>query len=130
MIQFLCGFLNIGEKIELNKQHEIMFIMFTMNNDGFFEFLAKTMWLFHRLWIEMKAQQLDFDRALTVLKESIFKILNDTNKATFRDELVSEYCPLIKKRLNIFNHSMDTCKYDLIKSVKSKYDKTALQPIK
>jgi hypothetical protein len=62
MVEFICNFLSIGHKAEIDKQHEIMFIMFTMNNDGFFEFLAKSVWLFHRLWVEMKAQQLDFDR--------------------------------------------------------------------
>ena len=80
MIKYLCSMLEIGssdndEEVVTNglresvrtrssvkKQFEIMFIMFTVNNDGAFEFFGKCLWLFHRLWVEMKAQSLDFDR--------------------------------------------------------------------
>ncbi len=74
MVEFVCNFLSIGHKThQIDKQHELMFVMFTMNNDGFHEFLAKSLWLFHRLWIEMKAQQLDFDRVcLTFLQNKFY----------------------------------------------------------
>ena len=62
MVEFVCNYLSIGHKTKIDKQHELMFVMFTMNNDGLQEFLANSLWLFHRIWIEKKAQQLDFDR--------------------------------------------------------------------
>ena len=75
LIRYLCSMLSIGEnandtefnlddKIKIKKQHEILFIMFAINNDGIYEFFAKALWLFHRLWVEMKAQSLDFDRVI------------------------------------------------------------------
>jgi hypothetical protein len=51
-----------GGNNDLSKQHELLFVIFTLNNDGIFEFFSKSLWLFQRLWIEMKAQSLDFDR--------------------------------------------------------------------
>ena len=83
MIKYLCNMLEIGipseeeesatvnssslndqykTKCKVSKQNEILFIMFTVNNGGIFEFFGKCLWLFNRLWIEMKAQSLDFDR--------------------------------------------------------------------
>ncbi len=45
-----------------HRQLELLFIIFTLNHDGIFEYFSKCLWLFNRLWIEMKAQSLDFDR--------------------------------------------------------------------
>ena len=47
-----------------HRQHELLFIVFTLNHDGIYEYFSKCLWLFHRLWIEMKAQSLDFDRVI------------------------------------------------------------------
>ena len=71
LIRYLCSMLSIGEnefsdddKTKIKKQNEILFIMFAINNDGIYEFFAKCLWLFHRLWVEMKAQSLDFERVI------------------------------------------------------------------
>ena len=65
----------VNTKSKLQKQNEILFIMFTVNNDGIFEFFGKCLWLFNRLWIEMKAQSLDFDRVSNLFAYFLWIIL-------------------------------------------------------
>ena len=70
-----------------------------------------------------------FFKALSALRESLYKILNETNKI---DSSMSDlhYGSIIRKKLNTLNNYLDTWKYDFIKNVKSKYDKAKLQPIR
>lgn len=122
-----------------HKQHELLFIIFTLSNDGIFEFFSKCLWLFQRLWVEMKAQTLDFDRALTALKDSLYKILSDVNKTAGNgvsgvvagdpnSQTISSL--MVKKKLSDFNLLMETWKYDFIKNVKNRFDKSSLAPIR
>ena len=144
----------VGEckaRSKVNKQYEILFIMFTVNNDGIFEFFGKCLWLFHKLWIEMKAQSLDFervkkefliflssvyltdffanDKSLTALKDSLYKILSDTNKVD-QNSLEKGQSSIIRRKLNDLNSLIETWKYDFIKNTKNRFDKTTLLPLK
>ena len=62
MVKLLINMLHIGDLEEPEDQFHILFIIFTLNNDGIFEFFAKCLCLFAKMWSEMKAQSLDFDR--------------------------------------------------------------------
>lgn len=135
MVKYLCSLMHIGEKNELKQEHEILFIMFTINNDGIFEFFSKCLSLFYRLWFEMKAQSLDFDKALSALKDSLCKIIHDLNKldSSGNKEIMSSMgneSVLVRKKLNDFNNYMDTWKYDFIKNIKHRFDKFNLEPVK
>ena len=81
MTKLLCNLLNIGEKTiqEVEENFQILFLIFTLNNDGINEFFAKCLCLFKKLWSEMKAQSLDFERALLALKDSLYIIASDAN---------------------------------------------------
>jgi hypothetical protein len=168
MIKYICNMLEIGvsseeedesvnTKSKLQKQNEILFIMFTVNNDGIFEFFGKCLWLFNRLWIEMKAQSLDFDRvknlfgylqnllvnyyklktnifdpikALTALKDSLYKILSDINKTEQNGSTDLGQSSIVRRKLIDFNSLIESWKYDFIKNTKNRFDKTTLLPIK
>ncbi|CAF0707655.1 unnamed protein product [Brachionus calyciflorus] len=127
MVKYMYDLLNIG-KDKFEEQYEILFIMFTISPDGIMDFLSRILWLFHRLWVEMKAQSLDFDRALSALKDSLFLILNDVNKIDKNNS--NGYSSIIKRKLNDFNNLISTWKYDSIKKAKSRFDKSNLEPIK
>lgn len=71
----------------------------------------------------MKAQALDFDRALAALRDSLYKIISDANKSKFSDRI--DY----KRRIEDFNAYMEMWKYDNLKTL-IKNDKYNLEPIK
>ena len=138
---------------EAEDQFQILFIIFTMINDGIFEFFAKCLKLFYKIWNEMRAQSLDFDRvkklfysmfflfesvlffiwidwkALSALKDSLYRILAETNKTKPFDLETTSPTAVYKRKLNDFNNLMETWKYDNLKTFAGN-DKSNLEPIK
>ncbi len=65
------------------------------------------------------------------LKESILKILTDSNELDSNVVMSDVTCSvIIKKRFNAFKRSMETFKYGIIKNTNNRYDKANLEPIK
>lgn len=78
-------------------------------------------------------------KALSALKDSLYKIIHDLNKIDSSKELLSapsvatatfNESALVRKKLNEFNNYMDTWKYDFIKNIKHRFDKFNLEPVK
>ena len=97
MIKMLCKMIKIGESgwvcedlsiiillsnLILTGEPEdhlkILYLTFFLNNDGIYEFFGKCLRLFAKLWIEMKAQHLDFDRVKHHIYDS-FNLFNYLN---------------------------------------------------
>lgn len=63
-IPIKVSFLYFSIKLDLpDEKFDLIFIIF-YQNDGLNEFLSKSLCLFVKLWNEMKAQILDFDRVI------------------------------------------------------------------
>lgn len=127
MIKLLCKILCIDEKKEVEENFQILFLIFTLNNDGIYEFFAKSLCLFAKIWSEMKAQSLDFDRALFALRDSLYKIALDANKSSER--YASKSCQAYKRRISDFNANIEMWKYDNLKTL-FRNDKSNREPIK
>lgn len=80
-------------------------------------FFSRCLCLFNKLWNEMKAQMLDFERVLLALKDSLIFILNDLKKA------VIDYSNLNTE----FKSLTENWKYDLLKQ--GKKEKTEQEPV-
>jgi hypothetical protein len=70
-----------------------------------------------------------FQKALTALKDSLYKILSDINKAE-QNSLDLSQSSTIRRKLNDLNSLIETWKYDFIKNTKNRFDKATLLPIK
>ena len=60
---------------EPEEQFEILYLTFILNNDGIYEFFGKCLCLFAKLWIEMKAQSLDFERVSLSTYQQVFHVI-------------------------------------------------------
>lgn len=118
LVKMLYEMLELGTEKPPEEKFELIFLIF-YQNDGLNEFFSKTLCLFLKLWNEMKAQMLDFNRALLVCKESILRILSDKNKLE-KDNL---------SKINDFLASLDTWKYDNIKTL-NLTEKPNKEPVK
>ncbi len=67
-------------------------------------------------------------KALCALKDSITKIISDIYKLGEESEMNQGF--LVKRKLNEFNVLLETWKYDFIKNMKTRYDKSNLEPLK
>ncbi len=134
MVKLICRILSIGDKhTKVEDNFKILFLIFTLNNDGINEFFAKCLCLFKRLWFEMKAQSLDFERALLALRESLEKVASEAQKLRHaeiqRAGSGKSSSHLYKKCITNFNVNIEMWKYDNLKVPRSN-DKSSREPIK
>ncbi len=121
MIKLLCRILSIGDKQTIvGDSYKFLFLVFTLNNDGINEFFAKCLGLFKRLWFDMKAQSLDFERALLAFEESLDKMVSEAHKLHLDEKQA------YNKSINDF---IETWKYDNLKVLRNN-DKSNREPIK
>jgi hypothetical protein len=104
----------ITELLEIDKQtekpadeYQLIFVLFYQKIDGLNEFFSNCLILFYKLWSDMKAQHLDFDRALLVFKDSLIKITNELNQK--KNEMS------YSKKIEKFFVNMRGLNYDKIK---------------
>ena len=70
-----------------------------------------------------------FYKALSALKDSLYRILAETNKTKPFDLETTSPTAVYKRKLNDFNNLMETWKYDNLKTFAGN-DKSNLEPIK
>jgi len=118
MIKRLCEILQIGEKEPVDDCYKFIYLLITLYADGINEFFATCLILFAKIWSEMKAQFLDFGRALAALESSLHKIALESYNVT-----------KVKNQINDFSSNIEKWKYDYLKK-NNRIDRSNCEPIK
>ncbi len=90
------------------KDYQLVFVLFYHTVEGLYEFFSNCVILFYKLWTDMKAQRLDFNRALLVFKDSLIRITNELNNQA-KNEM------FYYKKIERFFINMRGLNYDKIK---------------